>query len=176
MPHPDPDEGAEDAVRGEGEEQGAEPLAREPAEALGPVVEPEQEEREAAEQFYARLRELFDQIWADVYWSTLLILVCSVAAAGIINFVTTRIVLRIARKTKTTLDDDIVAAIGRRWPLALEAPRVVERQTVTWRDDPDRMVELLPAGSILVVKTHSPPPRCVAVSERAWPKPTGSAG
>lgn len=61
------------------------------------------------------MRDLVDYIWADIYWSTLLILVCAVAAAGIINFVTTRIVARLVRKTKTTVDDDIVAAI--RWPL-----------------------------------------------------------
>ncbi len=61
------------------------------------------------------MQELFNQIWADIYWSTLLILVGAIVAAGIINFITTRIVARLVRKTKTTLDDDIIAAI--RWPL-----------------------------------------------------------
>ncbi|MBW2524143.1 MAG: mechanosensitive ion channel family protein [Deltaproteobacteria bacterium] len=59
------------------------------------------------------MAELYEMIRADLYYSTIAIVVISFVAAAFVEVITTRVVMRLARRTRTDLDDQIVAAMRR---------------------------------------------------------------
>ena len=59
------------------------------------------------------MRELYEMIRADITYSTIAIIVLSFVAASLVEVVSTRVVLRLAQRTRTELDDKIVEAVRR---------------------------------------------------------------
>lgn len=59
------------------------------------------------------MAELYELIRADLYYSTIAIVVGAFVAAALVEFVTTRVVMRLASRTRTDVDDQIVAALRR---------------------------------------------------------------
>jgi small-conductance mechanosensitive channel len=59
------------------------------------------------------MEKALELIRSNTALSTLAILALTIVAAGIIDLITTRILMRLAKKTRTNLDDKIVAALRR---------------------------------------------------------------